>query len=113
MRSSALGTDHFTLEEGLCCFFHTKPKKKIKLFPFWTCKIGIKIGIKKIIVEKIQAQIIFVISGQINDHSLIHNNKYVVYLFFGFHEISKSKMKVLCIYMYMYIETETQKIDLI
>jgi hypothetical protein len=70
------------------------------------------------IVEKIQAQIIIiVISDQINDRSLIHNNIYVVYLFFNFQKISKSKMKVLCIYMYMYIyiyiETETQKIDLI
>jgi hypothetical protein len=68
------------------------------------------------IVEKIQAQDYYYCnfrSDQINDRSLIHNNIYVVYLFFNFHKISKSKMKVLCIYMYMYIETETQKIDLI
>ena len=64
------------------------------------------------IVEKIQAQIIIiVISDQINDRSLIHNNIYVVYLFFNFHKISQSKMKLLSIYVY--IETEIQKIDLI
>jgi hypothetical protein len=35
MRTSALGTDHFTLEEGLCwVFFHTKPKQKSNYFLF-------------------------------------------------------------------------------
>lgn len=34
MRTSALGTDHFTLEEGLWFFFHTKPKQKSNYFLF-------------------------------------------------------------------------------
>jgi len=109
MRTSALGTDHFTLEEGLWFFFILNLNKN-QIISFLDMENRYFL-IRKNIVEKIQAQIIIVISGHINNRSLIHNNIYVVYLFSNFHKISKSKMKVLCIYMY--IETETQKIDLI
>ena len=92
-------------------FFHTKPKQKSNYF-FFGHEKSVFFNNKKLFVEKLQALIIiFVISGQINDRSLIHNNIYVVYLFFNFHKISKSKMKLLSIYVY--IETEIQKIDLI
>ena len=80
MRTSALGTDHFTLGEGLWVF-HTKFKQKSNYFLFGheqSVFLNKKIII---IVEKIQAQIIiFVISDQINDRSLIIT--YTSYIYF-------------------------------
>ena len=90
MRTSALVTDHFTLGEGLWVF-HTKSKQKSNYFLFGYEQSVFLNKKEKNIVEKIQAQIIiFVISDQINDRSLIITyTSYIVYLFFNFH-LSKS-----------------------
>ena len=73
MRTSALGTDHFTLEEGLCCCFFILNLNKNQIISFLDMKNRYFLIKKKMLVEKIQAQIIIiVISDQINDRSLIH-----------------------------------------